>query len=125
MRHGNNTRSVSYGKESAEVTFQSADKNAALVSNIGSGIITENSNVRIDTLRSAYYKPYKFKVEVKSPDNYLRAIENTPYGYFSFKYQGKKYKGYPLKSGIRPMYPILYTFELLCTADTDISTLVR
>lgn len=112
--------SVAYQRDSQDVTFQTAEKNQSLVSNIGSGSITENAHLPVVGLGSILFKPVVFLFDTVGALNLGALMASNPYGYISAASQGKTIEGFVLDASVRPGKSITKEWALLCSPNCDL-----
>lgn len=108
-------------KDSKTLSFVSSPSNSSLVCN---GII-EDANVNIGSLIKGYFRPYIFKFDLKQDNDILDQLDNNPLSVFSFTYLGYEYVGIISKVSLQPGTNQMQTYELICGANTDITTLIN
>jgi len=107
------------------LTFQTADKNAALSVNLGAGTVTENADIPAAELGPMLYKPILFKFTAKTPINLLELMAVNPHGYFTFTSDEMTFKGFPMDIGTRPATHETYECILLAHPTTDTNQLIN
>ena len=115
---------------SGSLTFQTADKNQNLISQLGSGIVIESSDVFIGALDAPLFLPIYFTFETQVPINMPELIAATPYGRINLKWRNRKQElislgGFITEVGIKPADNSIYTYKLLAAPDTDLSKLIN
>lgn len=96
IRHLPLIKSMFYGdNEDGFIKFESADKNANLVTKEFTGpLIIENQNIDINSIPNRLYLPWiaEFDAPYKSNLQYLIDLDRS--GYITFSYEGKTYTGF-------------------------------
>jgi hypothetical protein len=124
LRNGGFQHGFLNKQNSSYITYQTSDKNnSQLAIDLGSGVVVERSNILVSSLDPALFNPHIFHIEVISPLTMPSIMAGTGNGYFGFTVQGVYYKGFPMEVGVKEAAESSYQMSLLCTADTDISTL--
>jgi hypothetical protein len=95
LAHGNYLHSITDHLDTKSITFQSALKNAEMVSSIGGVSVAEKSDVLISTLPAKLFLPYYFTFDCQVPIDLVDLMAISSRGYFSFKWLGNTYKGFP------------------------------
>ena len=109
--------------EGQNITYQISDKNSSLISNLGTGTITEAADVPISNLAAPVFSPHYITFK-KSLDNINDLMASYPKGYFRLTWQGDEYKGFIEDVGVNPGNMDVYQFILLAHPDTDLTKYV-
>lgn len=110
----------------ADLTFQTADQNADLISKLGSlAAVVEKADVPVNSLGSPLFLPIIFTFETQVPTDIAALIDAQPYGKIAFICRGKSFSGFILEAGIKPADNAIYTYKLLAAPDTNLSNLIR
>lgn len=125
LRNGRLLASLMHLRNGASITFQDADKNADVVSNLGAGLVSERADVPQSSLPAPLFLPILFKFTAESPLALLPIMNNNPYGYITFTANGITLKGFPMDVGIKPANHDTYDFTLLAHPSTDLNALKR
>lgn len=123
FRNGSFIRTINYPNETGTITFQTADKNARLSCDIGSGTITENANITINTLKAKAFLPILIRIKKEIPANIIELLKNKPYGYFKFSCFGYEFKAFPFEVSVVPTTENVVEISMLPLPDTSISDL--
>lgn len=123
LRNGRLLASLMHLRNGAKITFQDADKNAEVVSNLGAGTVSERADVDQSSLPAPLFLPILFKFTARSPEAIMPVMNTNPYGYIAFKYKGISLKGFPMDVGVKPANHDAYEFTLLAHPDTDMNAL--
>jgi hypothetical protein len=124
LAHGNYLHSITDHLDTKSITFQSALKNAEMVASIGGVSVTEKADVSINTLPAKLFLPYYFTFDCQVPIDLVDLMAISSRGYFSFKWLGNTYKGFPIDISIKPADNDVQEFKLLACPDNDMSKLV-
>jgi hypothetical protein len=122
--HGNYLHSILDKLETKNITFQSALKNAEVVSNVGGVIVTEKADVLVNDLEPKVFLPYYFTFDCNVPVDLVDLMALFSKGYFSFRWLGNTYKGFPIDISIKPSDNDSQEFKLLACPDNDMSKLI-
>jgi len=118
-------RSCLTGMENKSIVFASADKdvNMFLIPPVGRKIF-ERTNVLVADLDLPYFKAVKFSFTTPPPDTF--ALLN-PIRKFLFSYNNGtiSLSGFDLKTGTQPADNREQSFDLLATADCDLTQLIN
>jgi hypothetical protein len=120
-RNGNYIRSLFYKLESKYLTFQTNDKNDAVVA----GGITENADVQIASLDAPLFSCNYLEFETKVPLNYLELLNANPLKAFAGTWAGFSFVGIPDKVSVQPGDNGSQTFKLLASPTTDLTMLIN
>lgn len=118
-------KSLFYGLTGKSLTFQTTDKNAEMGSTLSYGLVDEDADVSFDSMGNALFQPFNMTVTAVSSENILQALNDMPYGVFTFIDNGIQYKAFNMTSGVKPAFPEEYEFQLLSSPDNDLSKRVR
>lgn len=125
FRNGARLHTTLHQQDAKTIVFKTTDKNDGLVSNLGSGTISEKANVPVSALDAPLFLPILFTFETKVPTDLPTLIANNPYGKIQFSYMGNTYQGFIDEVGIKPADNAVYTWKLLAAPDTDLTTLIH
>jgi hypothetical protein len=119
--HSAKIRSAMWALEDKYLTFQTANKNDALVTKKGTEVIAENADIQISTLPIApYYQPVIVTFDTRVDINLKDIIESDPYAQQPFSWMGDIYSGYILEASQVPNLNPKQGWKLLTTASTDL-----
>lgn len=108
------------------IKFQTASKNANLVTVSGSTTISEKADVQIGSLPiKAIWQAIDLKFNTQVPLALKTIVEADPYGKIRFKWKGNFYVGYILDCGQVPQLDPSQQWTLLCAAETDLTNLIN
>ena len=107
-----------------EIALTSATKNQNLVSNLGSGFISESAPNVLPTGRP-YYQPGALKFKAIVPDSFSRNVSANKNGYITVHWSGLPYKIYLNKGGNADAENGIFEFEGQLHTDTDTSALQK
>lgn len=125
LRNSRLLASLMHLRAGGSVTFQDADKNANVVSNLGAGLVSERADIPQSSLPAPLFLPILFKFTAKAPTALLPIMNNNPYGFITFTSDGITLKGFPMDVGIKPANHDTYEFTLLAHPDCDLAALKR
>lgn len=112
---------AAYQRIGQSATFLAADKNALLVSDLGTGSIAENANQAIGT--SYFCKPFIITFECEAPFNLMSLMTSSPNGYFygTINDNGtiKTFEGHVMDIVMQPGKSQTMTWTLLATKNFD------
>lgn len=118
LRHDEYLRSMLDKMDSRYIEFASAEKNKDLVTIDNAGRrVAEKDSVAIASLGGKYFKPIIANITIKLPRNIMRLMDLTPFGFMTFSFEGKTYKGYILDFGVDLAYNKEREVKLLLTDD--------
>lgn len=128
LRNGALLHSICHLLDSNSILFQSASPTGRLLTDklasyLDSGLITEYDDVAVSSLATPLYLPILVKFDSPQPINLFSLLNSNPRGYIKFAWNGNIYKGFIWEAGIHPGNQSLFSFQLLLTPDTDLSTL--
>lgn len=123
MRHLPYIKSI---LNSGSISFQSALKNADMITHISGQTIDENDTVYLTSqpdgsTPQAIFKPLIYEFECMPRDPLLAAILSNPYGYIRFNDNGTDKKGFILDVEVIPSELDTYKLKLLATADNVVN----
>jgi hypothetical protein len=124
-RHGRWIRSMLSGYDSGTITFQSGTKNVELKTVQGSVTVREKADVAVGSLGAKIFTPFTFSLSANSPVNLAEIMEANPNRCFKFTWDGVEYKGFNLKAGFAPNILGQQEYNLLSTADNDLTQLIH
>jgi hypothetical protein len=110
-----------YQMDEKYLTFQTTEKNALVVTDDGTEVITENADVLIGGMGEPIYKPYYLTLEVQSPHNLKELMDANSKGYFSTADNGHALKGFPLSIKTNDATLETQNYKLLAKADADLT----
>lgn len=119
-RNGNYIRSLFYKLDSRYLTFQTTDKNSAVVA----GGITENADIQIASLDAPLFSCNYLEFETKVPYNLFDILNATPLKAFTGTWAGFTFIGIPDKISIQPGDNAAQTFKLLASPTTSLTDLI-
>lgn len=120
-RNGDYIRSVFYKLDSRYLTFQTSDKNDAVVA----GGITESADVQIASLNAALFSCNYLEFETKVPIDMLELLAANPLKAFAGTWAGFSFVGIPDKVAAQPGDNGAQTYKLLASPTTDLTTLIN
>lgn len=122
LRNGSYLRMQNYpeGSGSKKITFQKGEKNVTVIYDLGSGLIQENQDITVTTLRAKPFLPILVKFTTSTPASLLQLINQKPYGYFQFTHNGYTFKGFGFELSVMPMTEDVVEVSLLLAPDTDV-----
>lgn len=127
-RNGSIIRTAAFQQDTKDVKFQTTDKNADLVSNLGSGIITEKADVPIVSLNQPVFQPIMMKFETRVPENLPSIIEANPYGRITFSVnlggRVKSFSGFIYVVSIKPSTNGVCQWQLLAAPTITLTDLI-
>jgi hypothetical protein len=119
-RNGNYIRSLFYKMDSKYLTFQTADKNKALVA----GGIVENADIQIASLDAPLFSCNYLEFETKVPYNLFEILNASPLKAFTGTWAGFSFVGIVDKISMQPGDNAAQTFKLLASPSTDLTQLI-
>lgn len=127
-RKGRLLHSLLYNLDTEYLKYTTSGKSnmigLKMVTDDGVTIIDEGANEIISGLGAIFFKPVKAKVKTRGVQNLLYTMENTPFGYFAFKWKGIEYYGWPIKVSTTDAAPETQEFDLLMTPASDLTKLI-
>lgn len=120
MRNGDYIRSLFYKLDSRYLTFQTSDKNDAVVA----GGITENADVQLASLASPLFSCNYLEFETKVPYNLFDLLNANPLKAFTGTWAGFTFVGIPDKISAQPGDNGAQTYKLLASPTTDLTQLI-
>jgi hypothetical protein len=119
-RNGNYIRSLFYKLDAKYLTFQTTDKNDAVVA----GGITENADVQISSLGTALFSCNYLEFEVGLRFNPFDLLNINPLKAFTGTWAGWPFIGIPNKISFQPGDKAAQTFQLLAGPNQDFTPLI-
>lgn len=119
-RNGNYIRSLFYKLDAKYLTFQTTDKNDAVVA---SGI-TEKADIQISSFDPALFSCNYLEFETKVPVNTFDLLNANPLKAFKGTWAGWAFMGIPNKISMQPGDNASQTFQLLAAPDQDFTPLI-
>lgn len=119
-RNGNYIRSLFYKLDAKYLTFQTTDKNDAVVA---SGI-TEKADIQISSLTTALFSCNYLEFETKIPVNTFDLLNANPLKAFKGTWAGWPFVGIPNKISMQPGDNASQTFQLLAGPSVDFTPLI-
>lgn len=120
LNHGWYIRSFLWPLDLEFIKFQTTDKNAELVTDL-----IEKADVLIGALPARKFLPIIFEFETRVPDNLQQLLNANPVRIYQFSHKGITMKGIALKVGIEPSSRKAQVYQLLSTADNDLTQLIN
>lgn len=109
-----------------KLVFTSTDKNADLVTTDNDGnVISEKADILVSSMGEKVYLPYITKMLVKSPYNLKEIMDNYNGERFDYLRSGLPFNGFPIDIKTEDYTLESQTYELLCTADNDLTLLIN
>jgi hypothetical protein len=130
LRNGPRLHVPFHLQDSTVLTFQTTDKNAEVISNLGSGTIIEKANVPVSSLPAPLFLPIVFQFTTEVPVDLPALIANNPYGRINFTVRNRRGKlihlgGFIDEVGIKPADNAVYQWKLLACPDSNLSELIN
>lgn len=122
--HGNYLHIGMDKLDDGKLTFQTTEKNAALVTILNGKTYQENADVVIGALAPKLFLPVQFQFDCKVPVNIVDLIEANPYGKVQFSWNGNIYRGYIVEASQQPATDAQQTFKLIASTDNDMTKLI-
>jgi hypothetical protein len=119
-RNGNYIRSLFYKLDAKYLTFQTSDKNDAVLA----GGIVENADIQIASLDPALFSCNYLEFETKVPFDLFEILAISPLKAFTGTWAGFSFVGIPNKISIQPGDNASQTFQLLASPSTDLTQLI-
>lgn len=119
-RNGNYIRSLFYKLDAKYLSFQTTDKNDAVVA----GGITEKADVQIASLNAALFSCNYLEFEVGLKFNPFDLLNANPLRAFKGTWAGWPFMGIPNKISFQPGDYAPQTFQLLAAPDQDFQPLI-
>ena len=112
------------GLEQFDLTMQTIDKNAALVTTAGGKTIIEKANIPIGTItQTPLFYPYVFSFKTKVPDNFASILSGAANAHIQFEFNGKKFSGFPIHCSVKPALNEAQEWKLLCSPKVQLTDL--
>lgn len=109
-----------------KLVFQSTDKNASLVTVDNSGnVISESADIPVSSMGEKVYLPYIVKFDVRSPYNLLELMTANDDGKFDYLRNGLPFDGFPIQIATNDANLESQEYQLLCTSNNDLATLIN
>jgi hypothetical protein len=122
LKHSRWINSIFYGLQGQKITFESTEKNSDLETTFGGITIKEKDSYEIGT--NILFKPFYFEFDTIVPNTFIEDLDGNINRCFSFEWYGKTYKGFLRKAGADANDNKSQQYRLLCSPDTDLSTLI-
>ena len=123
LRNGPFLRSSLYLGDGKVLAYKSSDKNNKLKTDVLGTIIEEKADVLIGSLGDKFFFPVIFDFEIPAPHDLISLLDLNPLQLFRFPLNGDIYTGILLKVGIAPSSNKAQKYQLLSTADNDLTKL--
>jgi len=123
LRQAPYLRSMLYKLDSRYIEFASAEKNKELVTISTGGMISnpvrvaEKESVLVSNLGGNYFRPIIATISCQLNRNMMQMVDNTPFGFIEFNFNGQNYKGYIEDAGIDLAKNTEREFTLLLTPE--------
>lgn len=124
LRHAGYLRSMLDKLDGYYINFGSGTKNTTLVTLKDGVRVAESENIQISTLPGKYFLPYTATVTAKLPINTMQLIDNNPFGYITFSWNGVSLQGYILQVDVDIAKNTERQYKLLLTNNNDLLKLV-
>lgn len=126
LRGGPFLASVFYNMKGYKLILSAAPKNTALVTTDTNGRrVTEEDPVNVSDLPAPLFLPYYATFKPGLPTNALSMLDNIPYGYLKFTYNGTQYKGFADTISVDVGENSEQELKVLLTPGNDITTLIH
>lgn len=122
LKHAPWINSIFYGLQGQKITFDSTEKNSALETTYGGVTIKEKESFTIGS--TILFKPFYFELETIVPNALIEDLDTNINRCFSFEWYGKTYKGFLRKVAADANDNKPQQYRLLCSPDTDVTTLI-
>jgi hypothetical protein len=122
--HGNYLRMVFYWLEHTNLTFQTSDISAALVTVQAGLTIAEDADENIGSFDEPLAIPLDFIVESPMSDGIIDIMNSDPAETFQFNYNGVTFYGNTKDISIQPGTKAAQTTTLQCSTMTDLTKLI-
>ncbi len=124
-KHGRWIRSVHKGLESGLLKFNSADKNAALITELAGITIDEDADENIADLGEPMFLPFYASFTTQVPVDLPEILELTPNTCFTFSDEsGNEFEGFLISAAIAPNELKEQEFKVLLTPNNNLTLLV-
>ena len=107
--------------DTEKIKFQTADKNADLVTVLNGLTVTEKEDIQIGGLQAKLFKPYYFNFRTKVPVNLLELLKADPFGKIKFSVKEQVFYGFLMEGGIKPANNDAQTWKLLSAPENDLN----
>jgi len=124
-RNGSYLRGILTLMDSESLVFNTADRNQDLITDIGSGNVTENADVLISTLDSAMFYNFILKGKTAIYQQIQSLLDTNPYGYIDCEWLDNSYTAFLLSAMENPETKASQEITLLLTSSNDITKLIR
>ena len=108
-----------------KLVFLTADKYQGLTTTLNGVTITDNSDVRIDTLDPIYFYPVIYTSLTRVPDTFLSIFNAAVNGHVQSSFNGKPLFGYPLNMTVKPVMNESQEWKMLLSAANNIDVLLN
>ena len=125
LRNGDWLRSLLFGLENKFIEFTSADKNADMVTDDGVNLIYEKAFEIISDLDTPLFQPFVLEFECVQPINIQVILDNYPYGYIEFDWNGETYKGFLIEANDNPAFNQKQTLKLLSLTSNNLTNFIK
>jgi hypothetical protein len=126
IRHGAFLRSMLHRYDGKYIRFESAEKNANLVTiDLDNTRIAESEWLNISSLEDRIFLPYIVTVEAKLPYNIAQLLLAFPNGVVKFTYENEEYEGFILEVTVNPPRNSSQEWKLILSPKTLIEKLIR
>lgn len=119
LRNSSLLRSLYHLDPAGYMQFQSHDRNREMKA-LG---IDEDADIAVSDMDAPVFQPVLFKFLADPPYNLTTLLKNNPYGYITFRFRERVWKGFIIRAGFKPATREAYNFTLLSHPDNDLSYL--
>jgi len=122
--HGSYLRSVMHFLTIEKIGFTTAERNKDLVTVLGGTTVSEQADVRVDTLADPYFYPFVFSFKTRVPDTFQNIFTDAVNGHLLFSYNGVQLYGYPLQMSVKPALNEVQEWKVLASTRNNLNVLV-
>lgn len=119
LRNSSYWRAICYGTPTQFIKFQSALKNAELVTTLNGVTIAEKADVRLNSLPRSFYYPLYLTFDTKVPQNIIKLLKNVGKGYISLRYNGQPIRGFVQDVSVKPSFNDSQQWKILLSSLTN------
>ena len=126
LRHGAYMRSVLHQFEGEYIRFQSAKKNADLITiDLNNVRVAEKEPISISSLEEPLFLPYIVTIKTKLPNNAVALLDTNPTGVASFRYKNTEYFGFVIECSVNVPRNSEKEWTLLLSPEVNVKNLIR
>lgn len=113
--------STLFKQNGQNIAYTLSKKNNDLISNIGSGSISEKADIPVSGLGAMLFQPVIFTCRVKVPLTVTALMQTRPFGVFTGTYKGKTIRGFVMDVSCKPADNEAQEWRLLASPTCDLT----